>query len=169
MHYDWSELPAEKKDKWLELCPRDSYRVVPPSGISGLLSDSLVKKYDSVLVLSSGVHGSEAVVFMANGHRVEAKVSAIDQMPFGFGYLTGGGNTSGLLIQHGAWAERTSTPPAEFWTHIQQSGIGTCYPLSVLPDRVSGHISELQVATQTTGAFENLIAGLKSGFPDVAV
>ena len=93
MKYDWSKLPTEKIDMLLELCPRDTYRVVAPDQISGLLSDSLVKKFDSVLLVSSGVYGSDAVVFMANGHRVDAKDSAIDQMPFGFGYRNGGANS----------------------------------------------------------------------------
>ena len=169
MDYNWSELTSEKKERWLELCPRDTFRVVTPIEISGLLSYALIKKYDSVLVISSGVRDGDAVVFMANGHRVDVKDSAIDQMPFGFGYLAGGGTTSGLLIQHGSWAERKITPPSDFWIHIEQSGVGNCFPLSFLPSQESGHISELPVSAQATGAFESLIAGLKSQFSDVAV
>ena len=73
MDYNWSELTSEKKERWLELCPRDTFRVVTPIEISGLLSYALIKKYDSVLVISSGVRDGDAVVFMTNGHRVDVK------------------------------------------------------------------------------------------------
>ncbi len=167
MKYDWLELPAKEKDSWLQLCPPNTFRVVAPTEISGLLPDSLVKKYESVVILSSGVRDSDAVVFMANGYRVDAKKSEIDQMPFGFGYLSGGGTTSGLLIQHASWTGCTIKPPDDFWNHIQQSGIGTCFPLPVLPSQKSGHISELQSVTQLHPAFTALIDGLKSQYSEL--
>ncbi len=167
MEYNWFELSHENEARWLELCPPNTFRVVAPTQISGLLQDSLVKKYDSVLLVSSGVRDSDAVVFMANGHRVDTKDSAIDQMPFGFGYLAGEGSTNALLIQHGSWVKRTTKPPADFWSHIEQSGVGTCFPLPLLPTQQSGHLSDLQVETQTTGAFAELITGLKSQYPEL--
>jgi hypothetical protein len=166
MEYNWSKLEKENQDRWNNLCPTNEYRLVSRDVISGLLSDSLVRKYDSVLLVCSGVADSTARVYMANGYRVDQKDSAIDQMPYGF-ILTGGtGIPSGLLIQHGNWESRRIEPPVEFWSHIERSGVGTCYPLESLPAQNSGTIADLQVAKHVTDSFQALLAGLRSQFKE---
>jgi hypothetical protein len=98
MEFNWSPLPEAKRDTWLGLCPPNSYAVVKPAALGGLLSTGLLAKYDSVVLISSGVKNSNAVVFMANGQRAEKKVGAIDQMPFGFVCFSGDNTSSGTLI-----------------------------------------------------------------------
>jgi hypothetical protein len=96
---------------------------------------------------------------MLNGHRVDQPAKAIDQMPFGFIDTSGQAPSSGCLIQHGNWPERTTKPPDQFWTHLNASGLGHCFPISELPQQQSGAISELKIQSQID-AFNTLVSKL---------
>jgi hypothetical protein len=167
MEFNWSSLSEEKRDTWLSMCPQNSYAVVKPAALGGLMSTGLLAKYDSVVLVSSGVKDSNAVVFMANGQRADKKAGAIDQMPFGFACFSGDNNSSGVLIQHGNWEGRTTTPPNSFWTCMQNSGLGNCYPLAEVPSNPTGALDSLNIKSQTTGAFHTLLQELEKQYPEL--
>ena len=154
--YIYSSLQEEDARKWEELCPTGEFRVMSPNEFKNMLPDALpdklVSKYDSVLVIASGISlggGADVVCYMANGNRVDFKDNAIDQMPFGF-ILSRAGLLlpSGCLIQHGDWEERTAKPPEEFWDYALESGIGHCFPIQELPEQQAGTIDDIKIQSQ---------------------
>src|SRR5256885_23823 len=131
MKLDWFRVTEQQAAAYRELCPPDRYRVVKPAELPGPLPSDLTRKCDSFLMIASGL-STGGISYMLNAHRVDQKDNAIDQMPFGFIDIPGQGPSSGCLIHHGDWPERTSNPPSNFWAHMQESGLGHCYPISQL-------------------------------------
>jgi hypothetical protein len=166
MQFDWFEMSEEDANAYRELCPPNQFRVLPPAKLPGPLPDELTRKYDSVVLLASGT-SSGSVYYMLNGHRVDQRPKEIDQMPFGFVHTSGQAPSSGCLIQHGNWPERTTTAPPDFWTHVDASGLGSCFPISELPTQPSGTTSELKVQSQLD-AFNALVAKLNQNVSGLA-
>ena len=159
MQYNYFETHDENREEWESLCKPGEYCIVSPELIPGPLPIGLTQKFESVLLTASGVPDSDAVFYMLNGQRVDARAGEIDQQPFGF-YFTGSvASPSGCLVQHGDWTDRSSEPPSQFWDHMAASGVGNCYPLPEMPDSPTGRLGELR--TSQTSAFEVVIAELK--------
>lgn len=159
--YNYFDIREESIKKLRELCPLNEFRKLQPDELKSLnlLPKALVDKYDSIFLLSSGSNNSEAY-YMLNGNRVDYNDNAIDQMPFGV--VCSGSNpiTNGVLIQHGDWEDRTHNPTEDFWTHISESGIGSCYPLQEMPEEDSGSLNQLKIKSQQD-AFSDLVEKLK--------
>jgi hypothetical protein len=119
----------------------------------------LLAKADSVLVVASG-SPQGTVMYMANVNRVDAKACGVDQTPLAVVFF---GNTpaiSGCFAQHGSWPGRTTQAPPEFWEALASGNLGHCYPISQLPEMMSGPINELNVPSQHA-AFGTLADKLK--------
>jgi hypothetical protein len=159
MRYDYFDISAELHATWNQLCPVNEYRVLPAGELPSILPATLLGKVNSVLLMASGTPNG-VVYYMANLNRVDARDQAIDQQPFGLAFLGTLPVDSGCLIQHGNWNDRTSYPPPEFWNHIQASGIGSVYPVAVLPSDSAGPIESLAHTTQGS-AFTELVIQLK--------
>lgn len=157
--YNWFNVKNEQRAKWESLCPVGEYRILPSNVLSGILPDELTNQFNSVFIMASGT-SSGNVYYMANGNRLDQKDGAIDQMPFGLGFVGNDPIASGTLIQHGNWDERSTYPPEEFWLQVNESGISTFYPLSELPSQPSGKITDLKIKSQQ-GAFGNIVDILK--------
>jgi len=162
MKFNWFPITQESRSKWEEICPSNEYRVISGSalpGLSTILPPELTNKYHSVVIAGSAVAGG-TVYYMANGNRVDASGSSIDQMPFGLAFVGQTASGSACLIQHGEYENRTTYPPADFWTQVRQSGIYNYYPLQELPKKTAGNLSELNVKSQLD-AFEILRAQIE--------
>ena len=159
--YDYSSIEIESVKNLREICPLNEFRIVCPNVIKSLnlIPDSLLNKYESILIVASGSHSCEAY-FMLNGNRVDFRDNSIDQMPFGF--ICSGTNplTSATLTQHSDWSGRTHNPPDAFWSHLFASGIGNSYPFQEMPSNESGRINELNIQSQQD-AFSDLVTELK--------
>lgn len=151
-------MSEQDANAYRELCPPNQFRVLTPADLPGPLPAALTQKYDSLVLLASGL-STGSVCYMLNGHRVDQPAKAVDQMPFGFIDTSGQAPSSGCLIQHGDWPERTTTPPQEFWTHLNNSGLGLCFLISELPAQQSGTTSELKIQSQLD-AFNTLVTNL---------
>jgi len=167
MKLDWFRVSDRDAAVYRELCPANEFRVIKPAQLPGPLPTDLTNKYDSVVLLASGL-STGGVCYMINGHRVDQPVNAIDQMPFGFIDISGQAPSSGCLIQHGDWPERTSDPPPEFWAHVNASGLGNCYPISQLPTQKSGTTAELKIESQYN-AFNKLVGKLSQNVSGLSV
>jgi len=157
MKYDWFDISKEDLSKWEGICPPNEFRVISGSSmqsLSTILPPELTNKYHSVVIAGSAVAGG-TVYYMANGNRIDASGSAIDQMPFGIAFVGQNASGSACLIQHGDYENRTTYPPDDFWTHVKQSGISNYYHLQELPLKPAGKLSELNVKSQHD-AFEIL-------------
>ena len=122
--------------------------------LSTILPIELTNKYQSVVIAGSPV-SEGTVYYMANGNRIDASGSAIDQMPFGIAFVGQTASGSACLIQHGDYENRTTYPPDDFWEQVRQSGIYNYYPLQELPKKIAGNLSELKIKSQLD-AFEIL-------------
>ena len=147
MEINWFNIEGEDRQAWEQLCPVDEFRIVSPDQLPGPLPQALTNKYNSVLIVASGSPQGIAY-YMVNGNRVDAKDSAVDQMPFGLAFIGDNPIPSGCLIQHGTWPNRTVRPPNEFWNHILASGIDSHYPLSEMPTEATGRITDLKIESQ---------------------
>lgn len=157
MEYNWFNIADEDRSKWEATCPPNQFRVISGSSMHILypiLPSELIDKYDSVLIAGSAVAGG-TVYYMANGNRIDASASAIDQMPFGIAFVGQNASGSACLIQHGDYENRTTYPPIDFWSQARQSGLFDYYPLQELPAKSAGKLSELKVKSQLD-AFEIL-------------
>lgn len=157
MKFNWFPITQESRNKWEEICPPNEFRVISGSAmqsLSTILPPELTNKYHSVLIAGSPVGGG-TVYYMANGNRIDASGSAIDQMPLGIAFVGYNASGSACLIQHGDYENRTTYPPVDFWTKVKQSGIYIYYPLQELPKKSAGKLSELKVKSQLE-AFEIL-------------
>jgi len=157
MKFNWFPITQESRAKWEEICPPSEYRVISGSAmpnLSTILPIELTNKYQSVVIAGSPVSGG-TVYYMANGNRIDASGSAIDQMPFGIAFVGQTASGSACLIQHGDYENRTTYPPVDFWEQVRQSGIYNYYPLQELPEKTAGNLSELNVKSQLD-AFEIL-------------
>jgi hypothetical protein len=151
---------GQDRAAWEALCPTGEYRIVPPSSLPPVaLGSGLFANADSALVAASG-SSQGTVVFMVNVNRLEQDERAIDQQPFGIVFHGPTPAESGVLLHHGNWSGRTSTPPPVFWDAVAASGIGGCYPFSGIPAQPAGPISALQVPSQHA-AFGALLTRLK--------
>jgi hypothetical protein len=144
------------------ICPVGEYRVVDQGGIPSFIPEDLRRKADGALIVASGSLSGN-MMFMVNIHRVDQKVSAIDQEPFAIVFNGPTSALSGCIIHHGDWGNRTVSPPQEFWSALAASGLGNCYPFSELPPNASGPIGELAVQSQHD-AFKALNVRLKNCF-----
>jgi len=158
----WFDTTAEDLETWKVICPPDEFRVINPDDLPPVVPCGLVDKADSIFVVASGTE-SGTVIYMANLHRVDKNDYSIDQEPFGIAFLGNDTTTSGCIIHHGKWDDRTTKPPTDFWDHISASGIGNCYPISELPQTKEGKIDELNIESQE-GAFLAVCSKLRQNF-----
>jgi hypothetical protein len=120
---------------WNGLCPQETFSVRRPSELPAYFSSGLLPKIDSVVLVHSG---SLFMVLFNRVHRQE-----IDQQPFAFIFPSGSPALSGGFLDHGNWSGRTMEMTREFAQAIVTSGIGNCWPFSGLPEKPTGHVSEL--------------------------
>ena len=94
--------------------------------------------------------------------RFDQRAGEIDQMPFGIGFIDSATVGSGVLVQHGNWEHRTTSAPSGFYERVAASGLGTVYPLTVLPSSNSGMINELFISkTGHHDAFKNVVNAIR--------
>lgn len=158
----WFDTTKEDREFWESICPPNEYRIIKPDMLPDVVPCELVDKADSILVVASGTESGN-VIYMANLHRVDENDYSIDQEPFGLAFLGNDTTTSGCLIHHGKWDERTTKPPEDFWEYITASGIGNCYPISELPKAKTGKIEDLSIGSQE-GAFQAVCSKLRDNF-----
>lgn len=148
--------------KWQSLlCTKDSYKVMEPKSLSGLLPDPLLKKSSSVLIMEKETSGSS--VFVANINRIDINTSGsqIDQQPYIVAFDHSGSKCFGGFIEHGNWTDRTTTfIDPKLWAIVSGSGVLDYLPIAQLPEKQAGSISELEVTSQNEAfiaAFESLL------------
>ncbi len=145
--------------QWGALCKEGTYVTVAPSALSGLVSDGLLSKANSVLVMASA-SGSTSV-YVANINRVDMPASAIDQEPYIAAFDHGASAASGGYVHHGNWKGRTDVLGQLLYDAVSASGITACFPLREMPASSSGVLQDLPVDSQHA-AFWASVLGLKN-------
>ena len=116
---DWKQL-------WGDFPPEPFYKQIGQDELPASMPSSLRDKIDNGVVMVSGTPEGD-VVMVCNLSRVDHKDSAVDQQPFAIIFDSQRHAGSGVFLNHGTWEGRTSSPPDEFWDHVDESGVGNYY------------------------------------------
>jgi len=143
--FDYFSLSGQNRSDWETLCPLNSYVVVEPAAFGFPIPKSLLQKSYKIVVACSGYFDNEITFYMANLLRIDG--SEIDQNPFGFAFLGPTATTSGYLIQHGNWINRT-TPLTIDRTIDFGNFLGSPnFIVQGIPEHPTGKLSDLQIAS----------------------
>lgn len=94
-----------------------------------------------MLIASPTSTGGIYLVF--NNYRIDYKTGMIDQQPFAIIPHTTGMASMGCFVNHGDWEGRSFAPPADFWVHVRESGVGNYFFSLPLAGKISGSLDEL--------------------------
>jgi hypothetical protein len=72
MKFDWFEVTEQEAATYRDLCAPGHFRLLKPAQLPGPLPSGLTNKYDSVVLIASGLP-TGGVCYMINGHRVDQK------------------------------------------------------------------------------------------------
>ena len=93
--------------RWKDICPEGTWRTdVEPDSLYGFIPDDLLRKANSVFVLSSA--SPEATAFIANLNRVDMPAKELDQHPYIAVFGHKDCSASGGFVDHGHWCGRTT-------------------------------------------------------------
>lgn len=135
--------------KWQSLCLKDSYQILSPKSLSGLIPEPLLMKSSSVLIMEKETSGSSVFVANLNRNDINASGSQIDQHPYIVAFDHSGSICFGGFIDHGNWTDRTTTYiDPKLWAIVSGSGVLDYLPIAQLPEKQAGSISELGIASQ---------------------
>jgi hypothetical protein len=154
MKFERFDMPYATFEDWAALCPEEQYRVVDPSVLPAGLPSTLLAKFNSVVLMSSG--SPAATVFVANGLRVDAAASAVDEEPYIIAFEHATSSASGGFIHHGDWPGRTSYARPEFFTAIAASGMAAHYPIAERPTAASGLLANLPRGSHSEAFWRSL-------------
>jgi len=152
------DMPEESFTDLQNLCPPNYYRIVYPSELPEPIPYALKEKCSHVVLITSGEVGTSTVWYMANLIRLDKKANAIDQEPFIYIVRDGKFLTSGCLIHHGDWEERTVVLPetvATVTSALLDDTIRNQLPAEV------GTIGELSPDNPHVRAFEVAVEKMK--------
>ena len=117
------------------------------------------EKLDSgVMIAAPTSSGGTYVVF--NALRVDPRDRAVDQEPFAIIVHSTGAAASGMFLHHGDWEGRTEHPSREFWSQVDDSGIGNFFLANPPSGLSSGTLDQLSDGHRE--AFESAISYLRS-------
>lgn len=156
----WISITTTQQDELAAFVPMSGWCLVPKAGIPTLFPAPFRQKFDSALAIAAPTSsGGTYLVF--NALRVEPRSREIDQEPFAIIVHSTGPAVSGMFLHHGNWPDRTRRPPAAFWAHVDESGVGDyflTYPPSAL---TTGTLDELPPGHRE--AFDRAISYYRSG------
>jgi len=97
---------------------------------------------------------------MFNNLRVDDRAQLIDQESLGLFLRTTGEGSTGVLIHHGNWDERSWEASSGLWRAFEESGVGKYYLSHPADGRRSGSLEDLPKGN--AGALENVLKALRS-------
>ncbi len=149
------ELSAEARAELEQLSTTSGWRLLRHEEIPTAFPPSFRAKMDSATLISVGTD-SGTTFLVCNALRVDAQVREIDQEPFAVAVTPSGASTGGAFLHHGSWPDRTTSPPADFWRQVDESGIGNYLYSNPPSRRTFGSLDELPRGDRE--AFERSIA-----------
>ena len=160
----WKPLSRDELNDWRQLWsdfPMEPfYKQISQNQLPASIPVSLREKINDAVVMTSGTPQGD-VVMVCNLCRVDAKDAALDQQPFAIVFDSHGNSGSGVYLNHGDWHGRTSSPPPEFWDHVDKSGIGG-YFYPVIPNGNPSGTLESISDTSHRVAFNEMVIRLKN-------
>jgi hypothetical protein len=148
----------DQRERLHRVVPEIGWAILSSTELVGILPDSYVKKIDAVIAVSCPT-SSGGSCLMLNSLRVDIRTRLIDQDPLGVFVNSTGLSSSGVLVHHGDWDDRSWEASSELWRDVEESGVGKYY-LSNPPAGIrSGSLAELPKGT--SGALETVLKALR--------
>jgi hypothetical protein len=97
---------TEQRQRLQRLVPETGWSILSSTELSGILPDRYVAKIDSVIGVSCPT-SSGGTCLMLNSLRVDTRTRLIDQDPLGMFVSSTGVSSSGVLVHHGDWDDRS--------------------------------------------------------------
>ena len=146
----WMSLSTTQQAELEPLGTTAGWQLLSRESIPSVFPERFRRKLDSALVICASA-GSGSTWLVCNAIRPDRPAGKLDQEPFAILVQPSGVEPIGMFLHHGKWQGRSQEPPAGFWRHVDQSGIGN-YFLAHPPSGV------------TRGALEQLPAGHREAF-----
>lgn len=155
----WFRFPPEQQRRIGELVPGSGWALLSSTELCGILPDEYMAKVDSVIGVSAPTStGGTCVMF--NNLRVDTGARLIDQDPLGMFLTSSGVSSSGVLVHHGDWDDRSWEASSALWRDVEDSGIGGYFLSDPPAGRGSGSLADLPKGT--AGALERVLEALRA-------
>lgn len=138
------------------------WRMISWDSLPGVFPLRYREKLDSAILIAA--HTSTGGAFMTfNLQRVDFKDRAVDQDVFALIVHSTGIPSVGMFLYHGDWPGRTIYPPDDFWTKIDESGIGNYYLAHPPAGITMGTLDQL--SADNLDAFNAFVKTYRLNFP----
>jgi len=138
---------AWNMEKWLEIAPRFSYKVVPPAEFPPWLPSTWLSKCNSATIATSGNEEVDVAIFF--GYRVDGL--NLDEHPYICTYNKITDAYESGFIDHADYVGRTTPFPKDVLTAMSLSGIQADIKLHRHPDMPTGTLDDLSDKGILTG------------------
>jgi hypothetical protein len=152
------ELSPEQIARLRDLVPERRWAVLSSTELNGVLPDRFLAKVDSVIAVASPT-SSGGTCLLFNALRVDEPARLVDQEPLGLFLRSTEENSTGVLVHHGSWDDRSWKASSELWRGVAESGIGNYFLTNPPEGRHSGTLEELPRGT--AGALDHVLKALR--------
>lgn len=155
----WFRFTPTQQRQIERLIPDLGWSLISRNELEGILPERYVSKVDSVIGLSAPTSTGGTCLMFTN-LRVDTGAHVIDQDPLGFFLSSSGVSSTGALVHHGDWDDRSREASTTLWREVEESGIGGYFATSPPEGRRSGSLTELPKCVG--GALERVLVTLRS-------
>lgn len=150
-----SDDQAEFEQIAKQLGTESGYRQLSTGDLPRAIPEGLRSKLTGAVMMWDKSTGG-SVYLVVNGVRLDPGDHALDQEPFGVAVRPSGVDTSGVLIHHGDWDDRTVPLSTAHGNLLASTYLGQYFPFGDPPPSSSGPLSEL-TRTSHEGAFNRMM------------
>jgi hypothetical protein len=155
---NWLVLSSEQQAELDLVVPSMRWRLIGQNELPAVFPKTFRQRIDSAIVVSTPTStGGAYLAYSAN--RVDFKDRSIDIEPFGLIVNSTGVSSIGVFLHHGDWLGRTGPPPAHFWNHVSESGVGNYFRSNPPNGLLSGTIDQLPAGHRQ--AFDEVIREIR--------
>lgn len=155
----WFTFAPDQQRRIEGLVPQAGWSLISRDGLRGVLPDAYLAKVDSVIGVSAPT-STAGTCLMFNNLRVDTGAYLIDQDPLGFFLSSSGVSSSGVLVHHGDWDDRSWEASTTLWRDVEDSGIGGFFPAHPPEGRDAGSLTELPKGAK--GALGRILDALRA-------
>jgi hypothetical protein len=155
MQFSTLPISSSQQDEFEEIArdldAKSGFRWLSTGEFPTVIPEELRSKLVSTMLMWEQTD-SGPIYLIFNGIRLDEKVNALDQEPFGIAVSSSGASTEGVFIHHGEWANRSVPLTSDAIEVLESTSLGNYFPLGEVPDISSGSLADL-TATSHVGAF----------------
>ena len=155
----WFTFVPEQQRRIEGLVPQSGWSLISRDELCGILPNRYLPKVDSVIGVSAPTSTGGTCLMFTN-LRVDTGTYLVDQDPLGFFLSSSGVSSSGVLVHHGDWDDRSWGASTALWREVEETGIGGYFAANPPEGRSSGSLMELPKGIG--GALERVLDALRA-------